>query len=125
MHDHPVFQYLNEIDYLRFCEQEMKFREETQYPPFGRFVQIELKNTNEQQIDLDAEQLHELLTQTNEKENLDISVLGPAMPLVSRIKQTHIRHIFLKAKAFTEIYTLLQKSDYTNFESQIFIVPTP
>jgi len=40
MGEHPVFNYLNERDYLRFYENEILLREELGYPPIDRLVEI-------------------------------------------------------------------------------------
>jgi len=124
MHDHPIFDFLREEDYTKFCKQEAAFRKETSYPPFGRFLQIEIKHSDKKTIDQEADKLTELLMKKNNETGDIVTVLGPAEPLVSRIKKTEIRHIFLKSKAFSPIYKLLQSIDHSTFESQIFIVPT-
>lgn len=142
MHDHPIFSYLNEKQYLDFCEEEMKFRKETLYPPFGRLVQIELKNTDKKQIEADSKHLFEVLIEKNlqniDTKNSFVSILGPTKPLVHRIQKTEIRHIFLKSSSFKAIFTLLSKvphnrndsdygrnhSTYSRYDSQIFVIPT-
>jgi primosomal protein N' (replication factor Y) len=122
MHDHPIFSHLNEENYLNFCKEEMEFRKETLYPPYGRFVQIELKHTNGHVIEQESQKLFELLSQADPKNTT--SILGPTRPLVYRIQKTEIRHIFLKAENFAKIYTLLKSIDKNEFSSKIFIVPT-
>ncbi|MBU1007885.1 primosomal protein N' [Candidatus Dependentiae bacterium] len=124
IHTHPIFEFLQEKDYIKFCDEEMGFREETLYPPFGRLVQIELKHTNAKTIDDDARRLSTLLTQLTETKSLGVSVLGPAKPLVYRIQKTEMRHIFLKAPSFTPIYKLLHEANLESFDSQVFVIPT-
>jgi len=127
MHDHPIFNYLNEENYLEFCKEEMGFRKETCYPPYGRFVQIEIKHVDSKKIDHDTQEIFNVLHRACEQHKLDVSILGPSKPLIYRIQKTEIRHIFLKAKSFKEIYFLLN-SLYKNFpqsiQSTVFVVPT-
>jgi primosomal protein N' (replication factor Y) len=121
MNDHTIFEFLKEEDYTQFCEQELKFRKETNYPPFWRFLQIELKHTDKKIIDFESQKLFDILYKHN-KEN--VLILGPAQPLVYRIQKIEIRHIFLKSKDFEPIYALLQKIENHSWKCQIFIVPT-
>jgi len=124
IHNHSIFEYLQEKNYAKFCHEEMEFRKETNYPPFGRLVQIELKNSDSKIIDDDAQELSSLLTQLTIDQGSMVFVLGPVKPLVYRIQKTELRHIFLKAKSFAPIYSLLHKIDFESFSSQIFVVPT-
>jgi primosomal protein N' (replication factor Y) len=121
IHDHPIFKFLQEEDYLHFCKEEMRFRQETKYPPFGRFVQIEIKHKDEKIVDQEAEEICKILTEEN---NTSVTILGPTQPLVHRIQKTEIRHIFLKSKNFIPIFALVKKIKKKNWRSQIFIVPT-
>lgn len=125
IHTHPIFKYLQETEYKEFCREEMAFRKETLYPPFGRLVQLELKHINPKIIDNDAHKLFTFLNQMNEKKNLGVSILGPAKPLVYRIQKTEMRHIFLKASTFTPIYELLCEALEKNaVQSYVYVIPT-
>jgi primosomal protein N' (replication factor Y) len=122
MKEHRVFDYLGEIDYLKFCDQEFELRKEVGYPPFCRLVQVELRNPSCITLDQDAEKLSVLLHQINKDQNLDIVILGPAYPVVSKVQNIEIRQIFLKAKTFACIYKLLNQIDFIKFESRVFII---
>jgi len=124
IHDSPIFKFLNEQDYQSFYNKEARAREETLYPPFGRFVQIEIKNVNSQDLETDTNNIFERLNKINEEKKLGVLILGPAKPLVYRIQKTEIRHIFLKSKSFKYIYDLINSSDLKNFKSKIYVVPT-
>lgn len=123
MHEHYIFNHLQEENYLEFCKEEMAFREETNYPPFGRFVQIELKSSNVRTLELEAKQIFDLLS----KNNMDcgVTVLGPVKPLVYRIQNREIRHIFMKSKDFAGIYKLLSSVKPDEWQSQVCVIPTP
>lgn len=127
MQDHSIFNYLNEENYLDFCKEEMEFRQETCYPPFGRFVQIELKHAEHKQIDSDTQKICDFLYNMCEAQNLNVSILGPSKPLIYRVQKKEIRHIFLKSKSFKEIYFLLNNL-YEHYpqsvQSSLFVVPT-
>jgi primosomal protein N' (replication factor Y) len=122
MKEHRVFDYLGEIDYLKFCAEESELRKEVGYPPFCRLVQVELRNPSCITLDQDAEMLSDLLHQINKDQGLDTVILGPAYPVISKIQNVEIRQIFLKAKTFACIYKLLNQIDFTKFESRVFII---
>ena len=125
MQEHPLFDYLNEQDYLTFCQTEHAFRQETLYPPCARLVQIELKNTNPVEIEQDAQTLYAQLQHLNTQKNLALTLLGPARPTIYRVQKTEMRHIFLKASTFGPIFHALKSIDFDQYKSSIFIVPTP
>ncbi len=122
MKDHKIFNYLNEIDYLKFCEDEAVLRKEICYPPFGRLVQIEIKNNSDIQLDRDANSIADILNKINDSQDLKIQILGPAQPVISKIQNIEIRQIFLKAQTFSSIHKLLSQIDLDQFDSRVFIV---
>ncbi len=123
MGDHPVFKYLNEIDYPQFYADEIENRHALNYPPHGRLAEIELKHTNETIVQRDAEKLTEHLLAFAKQKNLAIRILGPALPPVSKIKQTHIRKIYLKGADLAGAKALWQAASKTKTSSQLFFTP--
>ena len=124
MHENPIFEYLNEVDYLEFCKQELEFRKLASYPPFGRFVQIELQNVDPNVLDKDSKVLFDVLSDINISTKLNILVLGPSKPIVYRIQKTESRHIYIKSDDFYKVHLLLNKINFSFFNSRIFVVPT-
>ena len=61
--EHPIFNYLNELDYLKFYELELTKRAEHRYPPLARLAEIEIKHSSEQQVIKDALSLSAKLQQ--------------------------------------------------------------
>lgn len=125
MIQHPIFNYLNEIDYLKFYEYELSNRSTVGYPPLLRLVEIELKNTNEDLLENEATQLAMLLMRTITDKKYDIMLLGPAKPPVSKIKNTHARKIYLKSKSITQLIELYKAVDTQKFASAIYFTPNP
>ncbi|MFC1842615.1 primosomal protein N' [Candidatus Dependentiae bacterium] len=122
---HKVFDYLNEIDYLKFYANEIENRKLLGYPPYKRLVEIELKNTNESHIEKESQILVITLSQVCKKNNLAIDVLGPAQPPVSKIKNTYIRKIYLKGTNTKLIGALFASIDTSRYSSRIFFTPNP
>ena len=125
MMKHPIFDYLNEIDYLKFYDYELKNRTMVKYPPFIRFVEIELKHTHETIIEDEAHKLMNQLVDIIFKTKKDITILGPAKPPVSKIKNTHSRKIYLKSSSISDLIELFRSFNKTNYKSHIFFTPNP
>lgn len=122
MHDHQIFDYLDEKKYLNFCASELQERHESFYPPFARLACIELKNVNADQIDKDAQQLVTMLHDYNKDMQLEVTILGPAFPIVRRIQNFEMRNIILKSTNFKALHTLLAYAHQNKFESNLFIL---
>lgn len=125
MADHSVFQYLNELTYPNFYEQEIATRREVGYPPFKRLVEIELKSTDELRVEKDAHVIAQQLTRLIKQHELDVQLLGPAKPPIYKIKNIFVRKLYLKADTMLELsalYGLVQKK---NIKSQLFFTPNP
>lgn len=125
MMDHPIFNYLNEIDYLKFYESELAARTAIGYPPALRLVEIELKHTDETLLDAEAMQLGMQLLQIIAQHSLDVRLLGPAKPPVAKIKNTHARKIYLKSGSMAQLIELYKKIDHQKFSSALFFTPNP
>jgi len=123
MSEHRVFDYLNEIDYLKFYEHEIEKRKMLGYPPYQRLIEIELKNNNETFINRDAGNFMLALLNAVKKNNFDIDVLGPAQPPVSKIKNTHIRTIYLKGKNINHLGKIFNEIDKETYSSKIYFTP--
>ena len=125
MGTHPVFDFLNEINYLKFYAHEIQKRKLVGYPPYKRLAEVELKNIREELIEKDAACLAVELNEIAKKNKWNIQVLGPAQPPVSKIKNTHIRKIYLKGDNSNHIGQLFSKADKLSYSSQIFFTPNP
>ena len=125
MGTHHVFDFLNEVNYLKFYKNEIEKRKLLGYPPYKRLAEIELKNIKEDCIEKDAAALAIELHNLTKKNNWDIYILGPAQPPVSKIKNTHIRKIYLKGDNIRNIGNLFSQTDKLAYSSRIFFTPNP
>lgn len=125
MMNHPIFSYLNEIDYLRFYEYELNNRTLVRYPPLIRFAEIELKHTHETVIENEANRLMNKLLDIIFASKKEIVILGPAKPPVSKIKNTHSRKIYLKSSSISDLIELYRTCNKAHYQSHIFFTPNP
>ena len=120
MHEHDMFKFINEIDYLSFAEQELEERKASNYPPFCRLAQIELKHKSAAQVSLDAQAVSQLLHQHNQNPDT-VHILGPATPVIHKVQNVEARHIFIKAERFNDIERLIKAVDTQKLKSRFYV----
>ena len=125
MMQHPIFNYLNETDYIKFYDYESNNRLMVGYPPMLRLVELELKHSDEQIIEDESMKLARLLLHIIQEKKLGITVLGPAKPPVAKIKNTHSRKIYLKSSSMGQLIQLYKMIDSATLRSHIFFTPNP
>lgn len=89
--NHPVLQFVQQHDYKKMYEFELANRKEFFYPPFSRIIQITLKHKMKEIVDDIAERLGNAL-----KKDLGNFVMGPAAPVVGRIRNQYLMELFIK-----------------------------
>lgn len=123
MMDHPIFNYLNEVDYISFYEKEFASRKEVKYPPYMRLAEIELKHPEESIVDDEAQQLADELSARIHKDT--VRLLGPTLPPVHKVKKTYMRKIYLKSGNINLLIDLFQQINKKAYKSGIFFTPNP
>lgn len=123
--DHPIFKYLNEIDYIDYSNHELEKRTLMLYPPFMRFAEIELRHTDERVLEREAVAYAEELSSCADKKALSAVILGPAQPPVFKIKNIFMQRIYIKSMQMSDIYALCGSIDQSKFTSSIFFTPNP
>jgi primosomal protein N' (replication factor Y) len=94
MPDHYVFRYLVEHDYDGFIREELGLRKQLRYPPYARMVLASC-------VSRDPDKLHVFMEEwaaavRREMEGRGVDVLGPAPPLVARVKNRYREQILIK-----------------------------
>jgi primosomal protein N' (replication factor Y) len=125
MDDHPIFEYLNEIDYLSFYKEEITKRAMVGYPPSKRLAEIELKNTNENSIERESHDIASLLHTIQQRSQLDVQILGPAKPPVHKINNWYSRKIYIKGSSLKDIIELYKKVRQLQLTSYVYFTPNP
>jgi primosomal protein N' (replication factor Y) len=89
---HPLLQLILRNDIERFYEQELRDRQLHDYPPFTRLIEITTKHIDKKNCVSSANQLAAML-----REKLGgIRILGPAEPLIGKIRNQYLMTILLK-----------------------------
>lgn len=88
---HPIVQLVQQHDYLGFYQFEIQNRKQFAYPPFSRLMSILFKHKDNAIAEEAAN--HFLRTLTPE---IQRTVLGPAQPLVNRVRNKYIWELCVK-----------------------------
>lgn len=88
---HPIVQLVQQHDYLGFYQFEIQNRKQFAYPPFSRLMSILFKHKDNSIAEEAAN--HFLRTLTPE---IQRTVLGPAQPLVNRVRNKYIWELCVK-----------------------------
>lgn len=89
--NHQVFMFLAKYNYNGFFKSKISERKQFVYPPFYRFIEIELKSKNKNILSGATQQLNNVL-----KQKLGIRVFGVFNPGIERIKDYYIKKIIVK-----------------------------
>ena len=101
MPEHYVFEYLKCHDYDGFMSEELRVRKQLGYPPYSRVVLASLSGR-------DQILLHRVIERwTGELRTRmaaagDVAILGPAPPLVPRVKNRYREQVLIKGKISSE-----------------------
>lgn len=125
MTPHPLFEYVNEVDYVRFFEYEMAFRERLGYPPIARFAELELRNESESFVDLDAQSCFARLRAFVLETHAALTILGPSKPAVEKVQGVHMRKLYLKSPSYAVIEAACEGLGACEHGSRLFFTPQP
>ena len=94
---HPAIQSARRHDFIGFYEQELEFRAQLKYPPFGRIALLTLKGRNEEKVKFSADYLkRELDKALNGFQNLIVA--GPAPAPLLRAETYYRYQIMLRVQ---------------------------
>ena len=89
--NHPVLLFVQQHDFKRFFDFEIENRKRFFYPPFSRLIKIILKHKMKEVVTEAADKLGDAL-----KKDMHDFVIGPAAPVVNRIRSLYLMEILLK-----------------------------
>ena len=88
---HPLLGYVQRSDYRAMFNEQLADRRAFLYPPFARLVKLTLRHRSEQLLHQAAQVLAQHL-----KAAFGARLLGPEVPLISRIQDRHLINFLLK-----------------------------
>jgi primosomal protein N' (replication factor Y) (superfamily II helicase) len=88
---HPVLQFVVHHDYPGFFAFEMQGRKQFHYPPFTRLILVTFRHKEKDRAEAAAE-----LVARNLSKPLGAYIIGPAEPVVNRVRNHYLVEILLK-----------------------------
>ncbi|HMI77778.1 MAG TPA: primosomal protein N', partial [Ferruginibacter sp.] len=88
---HPILQLVQQHDYKQFYSYEIENRKRFFYPPYSRIILVTLKHKEKHIVEAAADKLAALL-----KQDLKEYIVGPAAPVVARIRNQYLMEILIK-----------------------------
>jgi primosomal protein N' (replication factor Y) (superfamily II helicase) len=89
--NHPVLKYVVAHDYKSFYAEEIQGRRQFFYPPFSRIIQLTFKHKQKEVVEAAAQ-----LAAENMKPLFANYMVGPAEPVVNRIRNQYIMELIFK-----------------------------
>lgn len=105
--DHYGIVYAAEHDFERFYQEELLFRQELNYPPFGFLAAIKLSATSESSLTTAADQAAAVLRSIRNRQGLRVEILGPAPAPLYRLRGRFRQQILLKDTSRAALRRLL------------------
>ena len=96
--NHNTIQQVTNNDYLGMYTEQLYDRQIYKYPPYFRIIKLTLKQRDFDKLKDGSMWLYQVMRQ-----NLDMPVLGPEEPVISRIRNEYIRTIIVKIPQNTAI----------------------
>lgn len=88
---HPVLGYVRAHDYTLFYQQEIAMRRDFHYPPFTRVIRVTFRHRDKDIVREAAQFFANHL-----KQDLGAYLIGPAEPVVARIRNQYLMELMLK-----------------------------
>jgi len=88
---HQILQQISNYDYSGMYRDQINERHQFQYPPFVRMIKISLKHKDQHLVNKAGDWLALSL-----RNNFGTMVLGPANPMIARIRNLYIKNILIK-----------------------------
>ena len=101
---HPLFQFVMEHSYNNFYNYELPERKKFFYPPFSRLIRITLKHKDKKLLDEASQYFGTML-----KRQLHQHVMGPAEPMIAKIKNLYLTDFLLKMEKQSKVLNSAKK----------------
>ncbi|MBS1602666.1 MAG: primosomal protein N' [Bacteroidetes bacterium] len=88
---HPVLAYVKEHDYKLFFQHEIVARQQFGYPPYTRVIQVTFRHRDKEVVQSAAS-----FFANNMKKDFGPYMVGPAEPVVGRIRNQYLMELMLK-----------------------------
>jgi primosomal protein N' (replication factor Y) (superfamily II helicase) len=102
---HPVLLYVQQHDYKKMYEEELQKRKQFFYPPFSRLIHLSFRHKLKDVVERAAQHFANAL-----KNKYDNYLVGPAEPVVSRIRNQYLMELLIKLPKDTQLIKECKKA---------------
>ncbi|HVT86902.1 MAG TPA: primosomal protein N' [Chitinophagaceae bacterium] len=108
---HPVLKYVQEHDYKKMFTDELEKRKQFFYPPFSRIIQLTFKHKIKEVVERAAVHFADALKNkpAGPAGGYGQYIVGPAEPVISRIRGQHLIELLLKLPRDTKTIARCKK----------------
>jgi len=117
--EHRVIKLSITNDFKSFYESELSVRNELEYPPFSKLVELVIEEQTERKCQEHTNKLHSII-----KENFEDSfgeLLPPVVPVVKKLSNRYRRKIYIRLKYKDFLKTLREIITRTNISVDVLI----
>lgn len=110
--DHYAIKFANNLNFEKFCEEDLKQRQPFSYPPFSELVRLLLKDKNKDKAAKKAEELFEKINSTKNIPN-NIEIIYPSPSYIEKIRGQYRWQLIIKfnKKDLPFVRNLIKLSD--------------
>jgi primosomal protein N' (replication factor Y) len=108
--EHPAIQFAKNHDFENFAEQELKLRQELNYPPYGKLASVRLQGADLDKVEKAADDAKNriLKLQSLKEEYAAMEILGPCEAPLAKLKNKYRHHLLLKTTSAKSLNSFLQ-----------------
>jgi len=103
--NHPVLQLVQQHDYRKFFLEEIESRKRFSYPPFSRLIMITFRHKDAEVVSEAALAFAEQM-----KKKFTNYIVGPAQPIVNRVKNQYLMELLFKLPKDTSLINRCKQS---------------
>ena len=108
--EHPAIQAASRHDYEQFAKTEMINRMKFNYPPLGSVARIIIRGVVEDVTEAVAESLVRSLEAARESLDVEVRILGPAPPPISKLRGKYRFHVLLQSVNAAELGETIRRA---------------
>lgn len=106
---HYALKHVQNHDYKSFYEEEIAFRKDLKYPPFGRIINLRLSATKKENLFDQAKLLGNMAKKMSSRYGYNVQIIGPAESPLAKIKNRWRWQMLLKSENSNALHQLARE----------------
>jgi len=106
---HYALKHVQNHDYQSFYAEEISFRKDLKYPPFGRIINLRMSATNKDALVEQAKLLHKMANKMSAQFGNKVEIMGPTESPLAKIQGRYRYQMLLKSENAQALHQLTRK----------------